>query len=276
MHTPATHKPGFTIIELLIAVIIIGLLTSAAVANYLTAQRNSRDQARKTTVNTLANAIETYYSVQHAFPGNIDGYTGAGSLTGTTFASGQNVSVSAYDSVYGACQYLENTNKTITDPTTGNPTTVPALTYVYSYSPLTSTQACTSAAYPKLTNVSNGVVYDPQTYAPYPTWIPGLAAYMNPMPTEKKFIGHNGSSNAFDPPGTFNVGDVLVAQDSGLDQTRTFQYRHLVGGYAVYTRLESSSTGTEAAGVPVTDDPKLPQPYQTNGITGSNVYMVRR
>lgn len=62
-------KRGFTIIELLIVIVIIGLLTSVATISFISAQRNARDNTRKTQVQSIATAVETYYATKRSFPG---------------------------------------------------------------------------------------------------------------------------------------------------------------------------------------------------------------
>lgn len=64
-----TTKRGFTIIELLIVIVIMGLLTSIATASFLSAQRSARDNARKTQVQSIATAVETFYATKRVFPG---------------------------------------------------------------------------------------------------------------------------------------------------------------------------------------------------------------
>ena len=68
------HKRGFTLIELLIVIVIIGLLTTVATTSFLSAQRNARDDARKTNVQAIAAALEAYKlgSANHIYPGKVD------------------------------------------------------------------------------------------------------------------------------------------------------------------------------------------------------------
>jgi prepilin-type N-terminal cleavage/methylation domain-containing protein len=254
------RKSGFTIIELLVAVIIIGLLTSAAVTNYLTAQRNARDNARKASVNGLANAIEVYYAAKHSFPGFISANAGD---------DGEPALGDSYNSVYGnSCQSLDMEH---------------GKTYVYSYAPRPTSALdlpfCNDATqYPIAYTVKGALLYDPNKYSPPPTWIPGLGEFMNPMPVEKKFLYRDGST----PTTNQNpkIGDDLTALNStdlGTNQTRTFQYRKLKGGYAVYARLENDNLDKDATGGPQSGEPVLPAAYTTGlGITGTNVYLVRR
>jgi prepilin-type N-terminal cleavage/methylation domain-containing protein len=269
------RKSGFTIIELLVAVIIIGLLTSAAVTNYLTAQRNARDNARKASVNGLANAIEVYYAAKHSFPGFISANKGD---------DGESALGDSYNNTYGnSCQSLDMQH---------------GKTYVYSYVPRPTSAFdlpfCndTTQYPPNVYTVKGALLYDPSKYSPPPTWIPGIGEFMNPMPVEKKFLYRDGSTPTTNQHPV--IGDDLTALNStdlGTNQTRTFQYRKLKGGYAVYARLENDSLDKDATGGLQSGEPRLPEAYMNPntsspspspspdpslGITGTNVYLVRR
>lgn len=55
-------KKGFTLMELLIVIALIGILVTMGVASYGTAQVKSRDSRRKTDMKVIQNAFEQYYS----------------------------------------------------------------------------------------------------------------------------------------------------------------------------------------------------------------------
>lgn len=55
-------KSGFTLLELLIVIAIIGILVSIGVASYSLAQKQSRDQRRKSDVKAIQEAWEQYYA----------------------------------------------------------------------------------------------------------------------------------------------------------------------------------------------------------------------
>lgn len=64
-------KRAFTLIELLVTIVIIGLLTTVATTSFLSAQRSSRDSARRTNLNAVANALEVYKTENQKYPGTV-------------------------------------------------------------------------------------------------------------------------------------------------------------------------------------------------------------
>ena len=58
---------GFTIIELLISITIIGLLISLAVASYQSARQNSRNAKRRGDMVALQQAFEQYYLANQTY-----------------------------------------------------------------------------------------------------------------------------------------------------------------------------------------------------------------
>ncbi|CAN5195455.1 hypothetical protein BH11PAT4_BH11PAT4_6110 [soil metagenome] len=66
------QKRGFTLIELLVTIVIIGLLTTVATTSFLTAQRNARDGARRTSLTAVGAALEAYKLVESKYPGVVD------------------------------------------------------------------------------------------------------------------------------------------------------------------------------------------------------------
>ncbi len=61
-------EKGFTLIEVLVVVAIIGILTAILVANYNDARKNSRDKIRKSELKELQLAIELYKAQYGRYP----------------------------------------------------------------------------------------------------------------------------------------------------------------------------------------------------------------
>ena len=78
------HKPGFTLIEVLVAATIIALLTSIGVVSYQAANRQARDAKRKADLEQIRAALEMYKTDNHWYPnsgsGNWSNVTNLGTL----------------------------------------------------------------------------------------------------------------------------------------------------------------------------------------------------
>lgn len=90
-------------------------------------------------------------------------------------------------------------------------------------------------------------------YGAFPNWIPGMAEFLNPIPFERKYLDANGTQNPLPSGSGFSAADVLKN-----NQTQTYMYRHLDGGYAVYARLEETDAQEGANTGSLTSGPMLP------------------
>lgn len=64
-------RQGFTLMEILIVIAIIGVLVSVSVASYASAQKKGRDSRRKSDLKAVQNAWEQYYADNNAnYPAN--------------------------------------------------------------------------------------------------------------------------------------------------------------------------------------------------------------
>lgn len=61
-------QSGFTIVELLIVIVIIGILAGLVITQILGANQKARDTERKTDINAVANQLETYFAKTGGFP----------------------------------------------------------------------------------------------------------------------------------------------------------------------------------------------------------------
>lgn len=62
-----TVRGGFTLIELMVVVAIIGVLMAAGIVAFSGAQKNARDAKRKADVDAIAKAVEVYYSIYQRY-----------------------------------------------------------------------------------------------------------------------------------------------------------------------------------------------------------------
>lgn len=135
--------------------------------------------------------------------------------------------------------------------------------FFYYYFPLTTATGCNqrTTTYPSGATTSD--------FAPFPNWIPGLSEYINPIPVDKYYQGSNGgATSAYSPVES-------ATEATATTKTNTYVYRHLNGGYAIYTRLENPDVNEAniVSGTTITDQPTLGSSWS---ITGKNVYMLRK
>lgn len=113
---------GFTLIELMVVVAIIGVLMSAGILAFSNAQQNARDARRRADIDAIAKALEQYYQnnnfVYPATAGAIATYfpSGAAPLD----PQGASYTSSLTTTAFCVCATLEKTGR-------GNATAVPAL-----------------------------------------------------------------------------------------------------------------------------------------------------
>ncbi len=133
-------KFGFTMVELIIVIALLGILSVAGLASYTASQRNARDGKRKVDLETFRQALEMYRSdnstTANPYP-NGNGRTGTGGsgtslnalTTPTVYLNTNNFpqdprSAQGYDyyyqrltaNTYVVCARLENTTGLPTPP----------------------------------------------------------------------------------------------------------------------------------------------------------------
>ncbi|MDO8743193.1 MAG: prepilin-type N-terminal cleavage/methylation domain-containing protein [Candidatus Azambacteria bacterium] len=70
-------EKGFTLLELLVVIGIIGLLSSIIVVNLTGARKKARDVKRVADIRTIQTALESYYGKNGQYPTAIQGLVGA-------------------------------------------------------------------------------------------------------------------------------------------------------------------------------------------------------
>lgn len=70
-------KKGFTLIELLVVIAIVGVLIAIGTSSYLTATKQSRDTKRKTDLEQIRQALETYRAESGVYPASTSSLTPA-------------------------------------------------------------------------------------------------------------------------------------------------------------------------------------------------------
>lgn len=72
-----TNAAGFTLVELLVVLAIIGIISSLVTVNVVTVRAKARDNQRQADLAALAVALENYRSEQKAYPEQSTGLTDA-------------------------------------------------------------------------------------------------------------------------------------------------------------------------------------------------------
>lgn len=67
-----TTQKGFTIVELLIVIVVIGILAALVLNTFSGVQKRARDTQRQTSVNSLSTQLEVYYNDQGGYPATAD------------------------------------------------------------------------------------------------------------------------------------------------------------------------------------------------------------
>lgn len=62
------NNQAFTIVELMVVIVVIGILTTIVVLSYQGVQRQTRDAQRETTVAIISSALEKYYEKNGEYP----------------------------------------------------------------------------------------------------------------------------------------------------------------------------------------------------------------
>lgn len=112
------RRQGFTFIEMLVVVTLIGILSLIGVANFRVANQKSRDGRRQGDLQQIRAALELYRTDQNAYPAALPAVGGSLSAGGTTYMSDRpgdplNPTYTYYYSsvapyaTYTLCAYLE-------------------------------------------------------------------------------------------------------------------------------------------------------------------------
>ena len=62
------RQSGFTLIEILIVMVIIGILATLSIGSFQSSQQKARDAERKSDLQQIANSLEAYYSDHRQYP----------------------------------------------------------------------------------------------------------------------------------------------------------------------------------------------------------------
>lgn len=89
------RQSGFTIVELLIVIIIIGILATLVIVQFTNQQKKARDTQRKTDINAISSQLEAYYAENGAYPLDVAGVTAMPGMKTEATTSPNDIALSA-------------------------------------------------------------------------------------------------------------------------------------------------------------------------------------
>ena len=128
-----TKNNGFTVVELVIVVVIIGIISTIGFVQYSSSQKRSRDAIRQSHVSKIVEALETYYVSNGRYP-NYSMFPGPGrtgsTIPNTAWFNSSNVS---WDNLFNLLKpYIGDTK--LVDPINTNTAWTAAGVNNYNYS----------------------------------------------------------------------------------------------------------------------------------------------
>src|SRR5664279_3348052 len=129
-------QQGFTIVELLIVIVVIGILAALVITTYSGIQQNGRNTERTTDLKAVQGQLEAYYAQNGSYPATTE--LGTTSATNVTFIQSK---MKGLDK-----EALRDPKGAATDYSLVSGTTATATKYAYSVTQDDGTTACTAAA----------------------------------------------------------------------------------------------------------------------------------
>jgi len=127
---------GFTLVELLIVIVVIGILASISIVAYNGAQQRARDSVRQNDISEIAKGLELYYLDNHKYP------TSGG--TSSTTSGWSTTADNSWDAFVTALKPHMDNNVPLDPVSTPNANIMTPSGYNYAYFSNTATDTCGS------------------------------------------------------------------------------------------------------------------------------------
>jgi general secretion pathway protein G len=107
-------KKGFTLIEIMVVITILGVLVAMVAGSFIASQKKSRDLKRKSDINQISKAMEFYYQDRGRYPStNTGSFVGCGpSATPVECVAGSDWTDTTSNTIYMAKIPQDPTNQT--------------------------------------------------------------------------------------------------------------------------------------------------------------------
>ncbi len=179
------RQKGFTVVELLIVIVVIGILVSLVLIGYGTTQAKSRDNKRLTDAKAIELALESYRSQNTDYPPSNTTTQLGGAATGSWETSGAAQPGTFLNHPTGSLKNFGFNGGVPLDPI-NNSTTVTGNTYMYQNFPA-GTNGCLASK----GNYYVFIVQNLETYSSTPPQSPGFSCSGHDWSLDGKYVvGH--------------------------------------------------------------------------------------
>ena len=120
-------KWGFTLVELLVVMAIIGILAVVSLANFRTSQIKARDAQRKSDLHQIANALEAYMTDHAGYP--LASAAGGGKIKACGCKSAATADACDWDNDLGSREFCDENSTVYMTKVPGDPVASPNYCY---------------------------------------------------------------------------------------------------------------------------------------------------
>jgi general secretion pathway protein G len=120
MSTTAKHEGGFTLVELMIVMLIIGVLAAIAIPNYISSMKSAHEAVLKEDLHVLRQQIDAYTNDKEKAPQSLDDLVSAGYMKSIPVDPMTHSNTTWTTTTDDSVQSLDQTDSGITDVHSGS------------------------------------------------------------------------------------------------------------------------------------------------------------